>query len=591
MPYLSFATNPIVFSDNSKILSIGRAVGILEDPTNRFSVQEVMASDQFKLNIQNVPNLGVSNSSFWIQFQIKNLSNDDALLIELAQPTMDEVTLYSILPNGKNTSITMGEHLPFSIRKYKEPNYLFDLKIPKNEVRAYLMKVSSKEQMMLPLSIGTSRPIFDKIKYKDIFSGIYIGLMVTMIFYNLFLYFSLRDKNYLYYVVYVATVLFAQTTIQGYPFQLLWPNATWMQINCLFLFPCLSGIAFIEFSKNFLQMKKRTPRLWKGTYIIHASYMVCLFAALFGFYIFSFNLINISAGFVSAYMLITAAIIAKKFRPARFYLIAWSVFLMGIIIYVLKDFGVVPYNNFTRYTMQIGSAFETILLSFALADRINILRREKEMAQKRVLDFQNLALKAQMNPHFIFNALDAIQGYIAQGDKLAANQDLSRFAKLIRSALQHSRVTKIPLEDDLNSLKNYMELEQLRFEGGFDFHLDVADEIDTTEVIIPSMLIQPFVENAIVHGLTNLDVKGKIDIDLQRKDGVLFITIMDNGIGIEASKKQKSGITSSHKSVGMTITKRRLEMLSADSEPGDILVQELKAENGKVLGTKVSFRF
>jgi sensor histidine kinase YesM len=500
------------------------------------------------------------------------------------------VTLYSILPNGKNTSITMGEHLPFSSRKYKEPNYLFDLNIPKNEVRAYLMKVRSREQMMLPLSIGNSRPIFDKIKYKDIFSGIYIGLMLTMVFYNLFPYISLRDKNYLYYVAYVTSVLLIQISLQGYAYQLLWPNSPWLQLHCLFLFTTFSGFTVIEFSKHFLQMKERTPLLWKGTYLIHVSYTVSLFAALFGFYIFSFNLINISAGFVSAYMLITAAIIAKKFRPARFYLIAWSVFLIGIIIYVLKDFGVVPYNDFTRYTMQIGSAFETILLSFALADRINILRREKEMAQNRVLEFQNSALKAQINPHFIFNALNAIQGYIVQGDKLAANRYLSRFSKLIRSALQQSRVTKIPLEDDLDSLKNYLELEQLRFNGGFDFQVKVAAEIDLTEVTIPSMLIQPFVENAIVHGLTNLAGKGKIEIDLQRNNEVLFITITDNGIGIEASKKQKVGIASSHKSVGMTITKRRLEMLSANQGTGDILVQELKDENGKVLGTQVTLQ-
>jgi sensor histidine kinase YesM len=116
----------------------------------------------------------------------------------------------------------------------------------------------------------------------------------------------------------------------------------------------------------------------------------------------------------------------------------------------------------------------------------------------------------------------------------------------------------------------------------------VADEIDKTEVTIPSMLIQPFVENAIVHGLTNLDRKGKIDIDIKRKNNTLLITITDNGIGIEASKKQKAGIASSHKSVGMTITKRRLEMLSGNSETGNIEVQELKDEFGKVAGTKVT---
>lgn len=101
------------------------------------------------------------------------------------------------------------------------------------------------------------------------------------------------------------------------------------------------------------------------------------------------------------------------------------------------------------------------------------------------------------------------------------------------------------------------------------------------------MLIQPFVENAIVHGLANLESKGKIDIDYRKKNGNLLITVTDNGIGIEASKKQKAGIASSHKSVGMTITKRRLEMLSGNGEVGKVHVQELKDEFGKVAGTRV----
>ncbi len=214
---------------------------------------------------------------------------------------------------------------------------------------------------------------------------------------------------------------------------------------------------------------------------------------------------------------------------------------------------------------------------------------EKEVAiEKQMTEVERQALRSQMNPHFIFNALNAIQGYIAQGDKLAANRYLSRFSKLIRSALQHSRVTKVPLEDDLASLKNYLELEQMRFKGGFDFQIKVADEIDTAEVTIPPMLIQPFVENAIVHGLANKEGNGKIDIDFQRKNDKLFITVTDNGIGIETSKKLKAGIASSHKSVGMTITKHRLEMLSGNGENGNVKIEELKDELGNVTGTKVS---
>ena len=158
---------------------------------------------------------------------------------------------------------------------------------------------------------------------------------------------------------------------------------------------------------------------------------------------------------------------------------------------------------------------------------------------------------------------------------------------MIRSALQHSRLTKVPLEDDLASLKNYLELEQLRFQHQFDFNIHSAENIDVSDVIIPPMLVQPFVENAIVHGLANKEGKGQIDLDYRLENGLLIVTITDNGIGIEASKKQKAGIASSHKSVGMTVTARRLEILSGNGGVGRMESNELKNEAGKVMGTQV----
>ena len=214
------------------------------------------------------------------------------------------------------------------------------------------------------------------------------------------------------------------------------------------------------------------------------------------------------------------------------------------------------------------------------------LKREISL-QKQLAKVERQALRSQMNPHFIFNSLNAIQGYIAHGDKQSANRYLSRFAKLIRAALQHSRLTKVPLEDDLRSLRNYLELEQLRFQGSFDFQIYVAENIAIADMTIPPMLVQPFVENAIVHGLANKKGKGQIMLDYQLSDGLLQVTVTDNGIGIEASKKQKAGLESSHKSVGMTVTARRLEMLNESGRAGKMKTKELKDENGQITGTQV----
>jgi signal transduction histidine kinase len=216
--------------------------------------------------------------------------------------------------------------------------------------------------------------------------------------------------------------------------------------------------------------------------------------------------------------------------------------------------------------------------------RVRQVRHEANI-QKKMNELERSALRSQMNPHFIFNALNAIQNYINIGDKLSANRYLSRFARLIRTALNHSRVTKIALEDEISTLENYLELEQMRFSGEFEYEISVADDIEPFAVEIPSMLIQPFIENSIVHGLSTKEGKGKISIDFRKSDNKLFVTIEDNGIGINQSLKQKK--SSLHKSVGMTITKQRLEILNGKKSMPYLQIKELKNEEGKVAGTSV----
>lgn len=221
--------------------------------------------------------------------------------------------------------------------------------------------------------------------------------------------------------------------------------------------------------------------------------------------------------------------------------------------------------------------------------RTNQIRHEAEVV-KQMADLERSALRAQMNPHFIFNCLNSISNFINKGDNVAANHFLSTFSKLIRAALNHSRANKISLEDELDLLKNYLSLEQVRFEDRFDYEITVADNVEPFEINIPPMLVQPFVENAIIHGLTQKDKKGHISLHFERQGDYLIINITDNGIGIEQSQKQKAGVESLRKSVGMTITKRRLEMLQMEGKKGAILVEELKGPDGSVLGTRVQVK-
>ncbi|MCB0735847.1 MAG: histidine kinase, partial [Bacteroidetes bacterium] len=188
---------------------------------------------------------------------------------------------------------------------------------------------------------------------------------------------------------------------------------------------------------------------------------------------------------------------------------------------------------------------------------------------------------------FIFNCLTSISNFINKGDKVAANHYLGTFAKLVRATLNHSRAGTVTLEDELQLLENYLKMEQLRFEDQFDYHIELGEGVEPFEIGIPPMMVQPFVENAIIHGLSKKEEKGEVKLLFQLEEEHLQVSITDNGVGIEQSRRLQKHGQPLHKSVGMTITKKRLELLSGQGQHGRVETEELKDEHGEVLGTRV----
>jgi|GEM_PF-1052569 len=220
---------------------------------------------------------------------------------------------------------------------------------------------------------------------------------------------------------------------------------------------------------------------------------------------------------------------------------------------------------------------------------VTILRiaRKNDINEKKLIQLERSALQAQMNPHFIFNALNSIQSYIAGNENDKATRFLAKFSRLVRMMLNHSMSGRITLRDEIESLTIYLELEQMRFKNKFEFQITVDEEINRDIVGIPPLLIQPYLENAIIHGLSQTRSQGRINLYYMLQDDYIMVTVTDNGIGIEASMNQKSKHASLHKSVGMTITQKRLELLDNANTDKKVKIEEIKDRNGQVLGTKV----
>jgi PAS domain S-box-containing protein len=219
-----------------------------------------------------------------------------------------------------------------------------------------------------------------------------------------------------------------------------------------------------------------------------------------------------------------------------------------------------------------GKVVGLTVFSMDITDRI---ARELEVvtnlerlaeAERRIGELKLMSLRSAMNPHFIFNALNSIQFFISKNEREQAIQYLSTFSKLIRGILMGSAQKRIRLTEELDLLKHYIDLEKVRFENKFDVKFSIDPRVDKENIEVPSLLIQPFVENAILHGLSNREAGGilKISIRKQSDDHVVF-EVEDNGIGRDAAKKLRDLHQKNHKSLGISLAEERLKMINSDS--------------------------
>jgi PAS domain S-box-containing protein len=215
------------------------------------------------------------------------------------------------------------------------------------------------------------------------------------------------------------------------------------------------------------------------------------------------------------------------------------------------------------------------------------IQKERELvnANKTIGELKLMALRSAMNPHFVFNALNSIQFFIAKNDRLNAISYLSTFSKLIRGILTNSVSNKVKLSEEIELLKHYVNLELLRFENKFDFILTIAPEIEVETIEIPSLLIQPYVENAILHGLYNKPTKGTLKISVHEDKDSLLFEIEDDGVGREAARKLRQQNFPQHKSMGTILTEERLRLINLEEKASYEIIDLFN--EGKSSGTLV----
>jgi ligand-binding sensor domain-containing protein len=246
-------------------------------------------------------------------------------------------------------------------------------------------------------------------------------------------------------------------------------------------------------------------------------------------------------------------------------------------------------------TLYISAGILLLLLIFLfqynrLKRKARVERQRLEM-EKDLIKLEQKALRLQMNPHFIFNALNSIQGLITVRDDKTARYFLAKFSKLMRMILENSRQVSIPMEEEVKTIENYLELEKFSSGDKFEYSVQISDNIDPEAIAIPPMMIQPFTENSIIHGLKHLeDRKGEIKVEFEIIDDYLECRIIDNGIGRKKATEIKAQKENYHKSTALVVTQERLGILNKELTVKGLEIIDRKGDEGESIGTMVVLR-
>jgi two-component sensor histidine kinase len=238
-------------------------------------------------------------------------------------------------------------------------------------------------------------------------------------------------------------------------------------------------------------------------------------------------------------------------------------------------------------TLLIATGLTILLILFRA--RLQFVRHEARMKAEfdtRIAQLELSSLRAQMHPHFIFNSLNSIKSFIADNEPRTATRYLNKFSQLIRSILNNSRHARVDLRSELKALELYLELEQMRFEGSFERSITVDPDIDQDAISIPPLILQPYAENAIWHGLMHKQGDRRLEVEISQSNGMLHTSVRDNGIGRSAAQKLKTRSATKHKGLGMDITSEIIKRTHDDGTTG-VVIKDLFDAHGDPSGTEV----
>lgn len=371
-------------------IDISRKLAFYEDPTSNLNIYQIKRRWP-ELGSKEVPqkayNFGFTDSTYWFHTRVENVSSlNDRWVIEGLYPIIDEMELFIVRATGPVERQIAGDSVPFHKRAKDHHNINFDLNLSRGEsVDLYFrVKTSGAVQMRTKL---WSLDGFSRADHQERFVlGLFYGLLTAMLVFSFLIFLSVRDTNYLWYSGYILNYGALQFSLNGLSFEHLWPDSPWWNNRSVAVL-IASGMVFVlSFSRSFLALKTNAPILNRVFLFMIGTFVLAAFAPMVSPDYAPVIRFNSFVAVLAAILVMFAGglCLYRNFRPARFFMLAWTALLAGMLLYLFKTFGVLPANFVTEYAIQIGSAFEVILLSIALADRLRHMTQETQRIQSEM---------------------------------------------------------------------------------------------------------------------------------------------------------------------------------------------------------------
>ena len=433
--------------------------------------------------------------------------------------------------------------------------------------------------------------------HSEIFSWIRGGLFILFI-YHFLIYFQNRSKLYLFYSLYLAA-------LTVYLSQDIFPD-NWVTLHHYLNFPIqfLAYAAYVAFARILLDTRNVLVK-WDGFFelsikVLLALVPVFIIVQLFLGFKFQENLFAIIAIAFTVFALVAFFAIYTNIKDKfAFYFVVGSLIYLVLAqvsfaeIYLGKEI----FSNYgfqPMFFVYLGAITQSIIFSVVIGFIIKIMEQKSKNAEvrlanklKEIEELKMTALQSQMNPHFLFNSLNSINNFVLKNEVEKASDYITKFSKLIRAILNSSSSPTSTLSDELDILALYVKLEQMRVTGGFNYIVNIDKKLNLESIKVPPLFLQPFIENAIWHGIMKKEGDKIIALTVKESKGNVLCVVKDNGVGIN-SAKQKTKMDKKRKFYGAIATENRIKILYKNE---NVKITTSDISDGKTTGTEVSISF